>query len=195
MPRQYSPIRPVRFMGLRDPVRDRYGAYRHHGLHAGIDIYPPEGEERTLVKASLGGTVVRASRHGTYGNLVIIDHTPEIKAGKNSDFLCYVYTLYAHLHGIGTGLGKKVRQGGRIGTVGNTGNAKGMDPHLHFETVRAKVRLTWNPHDNTGYKGDLYRLNPLDFLRGFSLPDECFEPMASQKNDSYSMGWGLLGSN
>lgn len=121
MPGQYSPVKPVAFGKLEDPVKNRFGAYRHHGPHAGIDIYK---NERTEVKASLEGKVVRASRHDTYGNLVIIDHTPEISPGLDSDLLCYVYTLYAHLHRIETGLGKKVRQGEVIGTVGKTGNAK-----------------------------------------------------------------------
>ena len=39
MPKQYKPLQPVHFMGLQNPVRDGYGAYRHHGPHAGIDIY------------------------------------------------------------------------------------------------------------------------------------------------------------
>ena len=139
----------------------------------------------TEVKASLDGTVVRASGHGTYGNVVIIDHTPEIRPGQDSNLLCYAYTLYAHLYRINTGLGKKPRQGEVIGTVGNTGNAKGMKPHLHFETIRSKMRLTWNPQGNTGIEGWPHRMNPLDFLKGFSLPEECFEPLTETEMASF----------
>ena len=154
------------------------------------DIYDHD-RRGTEVKASLDGKVVRASRHETYGNLVILDHTPEIPdkvANQGSKSYCYVYTLYAHLHSINTALGQRVRQGDIIGTVGNTGNAKGMKPHLHFETIRAKTRLTWNPHGNTGVEAGFYRIDPFDFLGGFSLPEECFEPLTSKEMDKFYTG-------
>ena len=46
--------------------------------------------------------------------------------------LCY----YAHLDRWAPGLaaGQLVRRGQRLGSVGNTGNARTTRPHLHFET-------------------------------------------------------------
>ncbi|NIR15038.1 MAG: hypothetical protein GWN86_14285 [Desulfobacterales bacterium] len=50
MPKQKDPIKPVEFRALRDPVKDRFGAYRHTGSHTGIDMYK---ERHTEVKAVL----------------------------------------------------------------------------------------------------------------------------------------------
>lgn len=74
---------------------------------------------------------MRASWHGTYGNLVILDHTPEIPdkvEDRNSKLNCYIYTLYGHHDGIKVSPNQRVSKGKTIGTVGNTGNAKGMAP-------------------------------------------------------------------
>lgn len=185
MQKQYRPIRPVdsdRTLG----ERDKFGAYRHGGRkHAGIDIY---AERHTAVKAGLDGKVVRATGkdgHGSYGGLVIIDHTPDIKPVEDPSLRCYIHTLYAHLDSVSVSLGQKVRQGDIIGKVGNTGNAKGMDPHLHFEAIRAPENLKWKPQENTGIEAGLYRIDPMDFFGGFSLPEECFEPFTSKEMDKF----------
>lgn len=120
--------------------------------------------------------MARASWHVTYESLVILDHTSEISPGQDPILSCYVYTLYGHLENTSAGLGQMVNQGEVIGTVGNTGNAKGMEPHLHFEAVRAPKRLEWNTQGNTGIDAGLYRMEPFGFIGGFSLPDECFPP-------------------
>lgn len=187
MQKYYIPIWPVKLTQDLKPS-DKFDAYRSGGRkHAGIDIYNDKG---TTVKASLNGIVLRASWHGTYGNIVIIDHTPEIEPGKekNKDkaLRCYVYTVYAHLYTAKTGLlGKKVRQGDTVGTVGDTGNATGMKPHLHFEGVRAQIKLPWNSSENTGVDAYVHRVDPLDFLRGFVLPKECFEASTSKASSGF----------
>lgn len=40
----------------------------------------------------------------------------------------------SHLRSVATGIvpGRRVRRGDRLGTVGNTGSARGIQPHLHF---------------------------------------------------------------
>jgi septal ring factor EnvC (AmiA/AmiB activator) len=60
-----------------------------------------------------------------YGNLIIVDHGNEY------------YTLYAHIADIEAKEGEDVRQGQRIGTVGETGSLAG--PRLYFE-VRYQSR-------------------------------------------------------
>ena len=87
-------------------------------MHYGIDISTVSGRP---VVASADGVVLYASRRGSYGNIVVIDH----KFG--------VMTRYAHLSQFNVSLGQWVEQGQVLGTSGMTGRATG--PHLHFEII------------------------------------------------------------
>jgi murein DD-endopeptidase MepM/ murein hydrolase activator NlpD len=86
--------------------------------HRGTDYAAPTG---TPVRATADGTVMSASRNGSYGKLVVIEHHSAFE------------TKYAHLNDYAAGIrkGAKVRQGQIIGYVGATGGATG--PHLHYE--------------------------------------------------------------
>ncbi len=86
--------------------------------HRGIDYAAPVG---TRVKATADGVVESASRHGGYGNLIVLRHQSKYT------------TWYGHLSGFAKGIHKGVRvsQGEVIGYVGATGLATG--PHLHYE--------------------------------------------------------------
>ncbi|TFH75897.1 peptidase M23 [Gammaproteobacteria bacterium LSUCC0112] len=86
--------------------------------HRGTDYAAPTG---TPVRATADGTVTFASRNGSYGKLVVIEHHGAFE------------TKYAHLNDYANGIkkGTKVRQGQIIGYVGATGGATG--PHLHYE--------------------------------------------------------------
>lgn len=158
--------KPLSFSGNELGVNDVFGAYR--GIkgggvrkHSGIDIYRDKG---TLVRASLDGNVIRASveeEHESYGGLVIIDHTPEADPNER-----HIYTLYAHLDSIRTIVDRSVKKHETIGTVGKTGNAKNMDPHIHFEVIRSPGKLKWQRSGATGIKRGLYRIDPLPALRG-----------------------------
>jgi murein DD-endopeptidase MepM/ murein hydrolase activator NlpD len=85
-------------------------------MHYGIDISTVSGRP---VVASADGVVLYASRRGSYGNIVVIDH----KFG--------VMTRYAHLSGFNTRAGQQVKRGDVVGYVGNTGRSRA--PHLHYE--------------------------------------------------------------
>ncbi len=85
-------------------------------MHAGLDIAGPHGKE---VVAPSDGTVVFAGLEGGYGNVVVIDHGYGIK------------TRYGHLASIRAKAGEKVKRGGVIASMGNTGRSTG--PHLHYE--------------------------------------------------------------
>jgi hypothetical protein len=85
-------------------------------FHPGIDISTPIG--RPIV-ATADGIVLYASRRGSYGNTIVIDH----KYG--------MMTLYGHLSRYNVRPGKKVKRGDVIGYVGNTGRSRG--PHVHYE--------------------------------------------------------------
>jgi septal ring factor EnvC (AmiA/AmiB activator) len=103
-------------------VHPRFGT---RTFRNGVDIEAPDGK---AVQAALAGQVIYTGWFKGYGNLIIIDHGQEL------------YTLYAHVLDIEVREGEDVRQGQRIGTVGDTGSLAG--PRLYFE-----VRYQGRPQD------------------------------------------------
>lgn len=91
---------------------------KYRTMHEGLDFSARMGDP---VYATARGTVEYASRMGTYGNLVIIDHGYGYK------------TYYAHLSAFAEGIepGVTVKRGQVIGYAGSTGRSTG--PHLHYE--------------------------------------------------------------
>ena len=106
-------------IGLIEPVRgtitSRFGR-RSGGQHTGLDIANSTG---TPIKAAASGTVIYAAYRGSYGRLVIVQHTDSTQ------------TYYAHCSKLYVSAGQNVNQGETIAAVGSTGNSTG--PHLHFE--------------------------------------------------------------
>jgi septal ring factor EnvC (AmiA/AmiB activator) len=103
-------------------VHPRFGTRTFRG---GIDIEAGEG---TAVAAVYAGHVVYTGWFKGYGNLIILDHGNEY------------YTLYAHVSETAVKEGDDVRQGQRIGSVGDTGSLSGT--RLYFE-----VRYQGKPQD------------------------------------------------
>lgn len=104
-------------------ITSRFGN-RRSGTHTGLDIATSQG---TPIKAASSGTVSYAGWKGSYGYLVVIDHTNSIQ------------TYYAHCSKLYVSEGQTVSQGETIAAVGTTGNSTG--PHLHLEIrVNGKVR-------------------------------------------------------
>ncbi|MFL0100493.1 M23 family metallopeptidase [Tenacibaculum maritimum] len=85
-------------------------------MHNGMDFTAPTG---TQIYTSGNGTVIKAARSSTFGNVVYIDHGYGYK------------TIYAHMSKIVARKGQKVKRGDLIGYVGNTGRSAA--PHLHYE--------------------------------------------------------------
>ncbi len=94
-------------------VHPRFGT---RTFRNGVDIEAGEGRD---VAAVFAGHVVYTGWFKGYGNLIILDHDNEY------------YTLYAHVADIVVKEGDDVKQGQRIGTVGDTGSLEG--PRLYFE--------------------------------------------------------------
>jgi septal ring factor EnvC (AmiA/AmiB activator) len=94
-------------------VHPRFGT---RTFRNGVDIEAGEGRD---VAAVFGGHVVYTGWFKGYGNLIILDH--------ENDY----YTLYAHVADILVKEGDDVKQGQRIGTVGDTGSLEGT--RLYFE--------------------------------------------------------------
>ena len=103
-------------------VHPRFGT---RTFRNGVDIEAARGRD---VEAVYAGHVVYTGWFKGYGNLIIVDHGNEY------------YTLYAHVAEIQVKEGDDVRQGQRIGTVGDTGSLAG--PRLYFE-----VRYQGKPQD------------------------------------------------
>ena len=103
-------------------VHPRFGT---RTFRNGVDIEAAEGKDIAAVYA---GHVIYTGWFKGYGNLIILDHGNEY------------YTLYAHIAEIEAKEGDDVRQGQRIGTVGDTGSLAG--PRLYFE-----VRYQGKPQD------------------------------------------------
>ena len=98
------------------------------GGHGGIDIFAPLG---TPLVSCVNGKIVKIGKTKVGGNRVTI---------RDSRGLNY---YYAHMNLINPSLrrGDLVSSGSYIGTVGDSGTAKGTHPHLHFSI-----------YDKRGYK-------------------------------------------
>ena len=103
-----------------------FGTPREGYLHQGIDI---------LAK---GGLPVVAVEEGT----VVFKRGP--RAGNYAVLRTKTKMVYKYMHLSKFAKGGKVRAGDVIGYVGNTGNAIGGPPHLHFEMWYGNLLL--NPY-------------------------------------------------
>ncbi|WP_114789980.1 M23 family metallopeptidase [Niabella yanshanensis] len=122
-------------------IQSFWGANRDGGarLHEGIDIFAPRG---TPIAAVADGRIGFAGDRGLGGKQVWLR---ENLAGFN------VY--YAHLDSFIVNSGDAVKRGDTLGFVGNTGNAAGGAPHLHF-----------------GIYGNDGAVDPLAFIKELPVP-------------------------
>lgn len=102
------------------------------GTHGGIDIFAPRGSGAVAVES---GVLERVGWNDLGGWRLWIK-------GDSGDRY-----YYAHLDAYAAGVreGARVAAGQVLGSVGDTGNARGTSPHLHFEWRRGGGRL--NPYD------------------------------------------------
>lgn len=109
---------PVEASG-KPTFSDTWGAARGGGTrtHQGVDIFAPAG---TPVLAVEDGVVRQGSNE--LGGLVAV-----LQADDGTRY------YYAHLLAYVGESPRRVKAGDPIGQVGNSGNARGTPPHLHFE--------------------------------------------------------------
>ena len=124
-----------------------YHPWGKSGTHKGVDIFANKG---TTLNSSVSGIVL---------------YTGQVQAGGN-----VVVTLgpkwrihyFAHLDEVATTVGW-VSKGQKIGTIGDSGNAIGKPPHLHYSIVTL-IPYFWNIDDTPqGWKKAFY-LNPIIYL-------------------------------
>jgi murein DD-endopeptidase MepM/ murein hydrolase activator NlpD len=116
--------------------------------HKGVDIFAKEG---TNVHSATDGLVVASGQDRLGGNFVMV-------LGPQ-----WRLHYYAHLHEIRTHVLAPVSHRSILGTVGNTGDAKGKPTHLHY-TIKSVFPCPWRiDHSHQGWKKAFY-LNPIPYL-------------------------------
>jgi murein DD-endopeptidase MepM/ murein hydrolase activator NlpD len=110
---------PVEGLGS-GAIGSSFGAPREGGRrsHHGVDIFAPRG---TAVRATSRARVRRVDEWRLGGRVVWLE-----------DLERNLRLYFAHLDTQDVSEGDWVTPGDRIGTVGNTGNARTTPPHLHF---------------------------------------------------------------
>ncbi|WP_046755652.1 M23 family metallopeptidase [Kordia jejudonensis] len=117
--------------------------------HKGVDIFAKKG---TQLNTSTAGIVLYTGTIEIGGNVVVV-LGPKWK-------LHY----YAHLDTITTSSLSYVSRDEKIGTVGNSGNAKGKSPHVHY-AIATIIPYPWKiDSDRQGWKKMFY-LNPIEQLK------------------------------
>ena len=102
-----------------------FKAPRGNRKHTGIDIF---GQLNQPVVSFLSGTVTRvAPNNGGYGNTIEVTSEGGI------------VSKYHHLATINVAEGDTVGTGQGIGTLGQTGNAGGTNPHVDFEIFKIVI--------------------------------------------------------
>ncbi len=101
-------------------IQSGFGAPRDAGArrHQGVDLFAPRG---TPVVAAADGLITAVGVNGLGGNVVW-----ELRPLHRESL------YYAHLDTQLVRPGSYVKRGDVLGTVGNTGNARGGPTHLHF---------------------------------------------------------------
>jgi len=117
---------------------DSWGAPRAGGRkHEGVDIFAPKG---TPVVSTTRGLVTRVGTN-RLGGLIVGVLGPGLE-----------WHYYAHLDRFGAyEEGDVVNPGDVLGYVGNTGNARGTPPHLHYGIYRDGAS---NPYPRLAGIGD-----------------------------------------
>lgn len=119
LPAPHAIAVPVQGIGARQ-IAATFGAPRGRDrTHQGVDIFAARG---TPVRAATEGVVLSVRDRGLGGKQVWLLGP----AGQRH--------YYAHLDGWAPGLaaGDVIGTGQVLGIVGDTGNAKGTPPHLHY---------------------------------------------------------------
>ncbi len=118
------------------------------GVHKGIDIFSPAD---TPVIASTYGLVIFKGNVALGGNVVAV-------LGPK-----WRIHYYAHLKDFDARFGSLVANSEKIGTVGNSGNAKDKPPHLHYSIITL-VPYLWRWDSSTQGWKKIFILNPSEML-------------------------------
>jgi murein DD-endopeptidase MepM/ murein hydrolase activator NlpD len=114
------------------------------GVHKGIDVFAKKG---TPAVSSISGLVIFTGNISMGGNVVAV-------IGPQ-----WRIHYYAHLATIDTKSLSWVSRGALIGTVGDSGNAVGKPPHLHY-SVLSLIPYPWRYSTETQGWKRMFFINP-----------------------------------
>jgi len=169
---EYFPIKSDRFnigydrkglgRGVKPKSLDRHTSIHNNDYnsrsHTGIDIFAPKGEP---AYSPVTGKIIQLGRHGSAGGKGIT-----ITRDDNMHFrLVHMDSLDPNLE-----VGQTINAGDYFGTVGDSGNAKGTHPHIHFSIH--------GPDKVYRYSNDV---DPCPYLQGFGFEVKC--DRRSRNND------------
>lgn len=130
-----------------NPYSYWYHPWGKSGVHKGIDIFAKRG---TPVISSVSGLVIFTGNLGMGGNVIaVLDRKWRVH-------------FYAHLATIHTQTLHWTSRGEVIGQVGDSGNAAGKPPHLHYSILSLIPTLQNITLETQGWKRMFY-VNPATF--------------------------------
>lgn len=118
------------------------------GVHKGIDIFAAKS---TNIISPAPGLVLYTGEIDIGGKIVI---TIDAKLRLH---------YFAHLEEISTHSAALIRQGKKLGTVGDSGNALGKQPHLHYSVITL-LPYIWRVDNSTQGWKKMFYLNPADYF-------------------------------
>jgi len=121
-----------------------YAPWGTSGVHKGIDIF---GTKDTPVLTATRGVVIYTGKFGKGGNVVAV-------LGPK-----WRVHYYAHLNAASVSFGEFVGSNNKLGTLGDTGNAAGKQPHVHY-SILSLIPIPWlATTESQGWK-KMFFLNP-----------------------------------
>ena len=125
-----------------------YEPWGKSGVHKGIDIF---GKKGTPILSTTYGIVLYKGELPLGGNVVLA-------LGPK-----WRLHYYAHLEKISVFIGKPLAVGTPIGTLGDSGNAKGKPAHLHYSIVTI-LPYVWRADASTQGWKKMFFLDPAEVL-------------------------------
>ncbi len=135
-----------------NPTSFWYYPWGKSGTHKGVDIFASIG---TKVIAPCSGIIVRCGKNNLGGNYVLM---------LSSKWRLH---YFAHLNARYTSSFSYVKQGDVIAAVGDSGNAKGKSPHLHYEVMTMLPYFWQIDSAPQGYK-KMWYINPINCFSNYS---------------------------
>lgn len=117
--------------------------------HKGVDIF---AKRHTAIKSANKGIVVFTGVNDLGGNFVVI-------LGAK-----WRFHYYAHLEEVRVTRFSMVDQNTVIGTVGDSGNARGKPTHLHY-TIATFIPQSLRPDNSPQRFKKLFYINPIPYIR------------------------------